>query len=151
MRKFFNGLIRKIKWSFKYRNISKFLLIIGILSLFFCIYSTIEICRNSDFIYTPNSDGFTNFFTFFNAPIKSFGAFLALLTLYITFERADLNRHNINLNNYYKHMDEFIKMMEDVQKEITSDKQYPIKLLEAIMNSLNKLDLKKLYRHWYGK
>lgn len=142
---------KKIRYLFYYRTISKFILAIGILTLFFCIYSAIVICITDNLTYLGTSEGFKNLFNIFEVPIKSFAAFIALITVYVTLERADLNRHNINMNNYYKHLEEFGRMMNEFQKEVLSEKKSHTKLLVSIMDDLNSLDIRRLYSHWYGK
>ncbi len=144
-------IFKNLRMLIQYRSISKFLLTIGILTLLFCVYSAVSICLNENLVYLGTSEGFKTFFSIFEIPIKSFAAFIALITVYITLERADLNRHNINMNNYYKHLEEFGIMMSEFQKEVITNENMNTKLLVSIMKKLNNLDFRRLYSHWYGK
>ena len=70
--------------------------------------------------FSWDSEGFSNFFTWFDFSIKFYAASIALLTLAITSMRAfqfdkniELLSDNNKFNNFYKHRDEFINFTKD--------------------------------------
>lgn len=79
-----------------------------------------------------SSTGWTNFWNLFKAPISVllggttiFGILLAIRRTIIleeqmrlSLEQHKINSHNIFMNNYYRHQDEFIKMLRDFRASI---------------------------------
>lgn len=98
---------------------SKIFLILSI--ILFCVFVGSAILI---FIYMPphqfqpDSTGFSNLFEIFNPSFQFGTASVVLFTIWLTLERMkqtkkqiDLTQDDVNLNNYYKHRDEFMSFI----------------------------------------
>lgn len=154
-----------IKWLFK-KTLSNFtsffyvplLILLLIITFGIFVFSIICIFSNNEFITCYHYEGFNNLLIFFQFPIAILAGIVVIITLlnssirYIQFEEQfELNRHNIYMNNYYKHLDEFIKFLSDLKETVLKTELKNLRALYKIFKKLNKQECRELYYHWYGK
>lgn len=124
-----------------YKYASWFTFIVMILLLCTACYTSIRICiTETPLEFSPNKAGFQLFFNIFDIPIKLSVAAFAVFAGWVTLGRVtqterqltqtirqlEVMSDNNKFNNYYKHIDEFIKFME---KDILFSMLSKIKML----------------------
>lgn len=126
MRKRFLDLLKKYKQTFSILVLFKALCIVLLLlslisALLITIFSGVLISS-----WNLSNSSFENLLNIYSFPVKSFAAFLALLTIYVTLKRMkateqqiELTQKQIQINleqnrisNYFKYRDEFVKHFE---------------------------------------
>jgi len=103
----------------KLQKFSKTFLILSIILFSVFVGSAISIFINMpSHQFQLDSSGFFNFFEIFNPSFQFGTASVILFTIWLTLERMkqtkeqiDLTRDDVNLNNYYKHRDEFVSFI----------------------------------------
>lgn len=120
-------------------------IILFVLSILSATIITIDINPKLSLSY----NGMNTFYHLFDIPIKLFAAAIVMLTLYLTIyrsikydEQVELNRHHLRMNNYYRHLDEFIKMMSQYQ---TANELFGTRRIEKEENFF-----RNLYVLWFG-
>jgi len=101
--------------------IQKILLGLAVLLLIFIIITTWSIASDPDITLQSTFAKLHTNIQVFDTPIKAFAGLVVVLSLYITFyrsrqfeEQAELNRHHLQMSNYYRQQDEFKKIIEDL-------------------------------------
>lgn len=110
---------------------SKIFLILSISSFILFVGSALLIFSNlPSYQMLLDSFGFSNFFQIYNPSFQFGTASVVLFTIWLTLERMkqtkgqiDLTQDDVNLNNYYKHRDEFVSFISKKSVFITLEQQ----------------------------
>jgi len=82
--------------------------------------------------------------------IPVYGVIISLRRLYQTDEALKVQHENIYMNNYYRHLDEFIKLFTTI-KDLLEKKLLSPEINEINTHDFNEMFFRTLYQHWFGK
>ena len=139
--RFKSTLEYKVTWL--YKNFIKIWLTIGMLIIVSILLSTNQI---SLFQIDFSEIGWEHFVNIFKVPLTFIGLGIPIYGIIVTMYRSIQNEkqlklfsQNVKFNNYYKHMDEFIKKLSSTME---SNRYWGGKRDEDL--------LRKIYVKWYG-
>ena len=136
-------LENKVVWL--YKNFIKIWFTTGMLIIVSIILSTNQISFGCDSL-DGSEIGWAHFINVFKVPLSFIGLGIPIYGIIVTMYRSlqnekqlELFRQNVNFNNYYRHMDEFLKKMSSYFDKIGGWGDYT-----------NEDKLRTLYVKWYG-
>ena len=156
----------KNKFFITLKNETQALVISGLISFFIIIlfiliyFSSPEIKKFAvDFGYK----GFKNFMIFFEFPIKLAVFLTTIFGIYLAYKNYtqlknqfykeyNLHQENINTNNYYKHLEEYIKIINQYINEQISNPRisHPKPDDEYDYDLITDNFIRSLFRVWFG-
>jgi hypothetical protein len=141
MKMFKSNLEDRVNWL--YLNFIKIWLTIGMLIIVSILFSTNQVLL---FRFDWSEIGWGHFVDVFKVPLTFIGFGIPIYGIIVTMYRSiqnekqlELFRQNVNFNNYYRHMDEFIKKTSSFLRK---NKFWDGKDEEDL--------LRKIYVKWYG-
>ncbi len=141
--------------SFIIRHLYKVLFITSTIIYFGILGSS----KNVEFFeFQFDENGWVNFITVFQIPlgllgllIPIYGILLALQRMYQTEEQLSLQKHNINMNNYYRHMDEYLRTLTSFLKGYGRSFEFETGQITELINNMDENFFRVLYQILYGK